>query len=261
MRLLGILAVAVCANSTVSAATIQSFGAGSAVTLADATMNFDVLTSNPSLVSVTEGALVMDYTGSALCLPTGCGGSTGFAGFDYTAFIYNPYSTIPISIGTVDGSDFDALEVRIGTGTAVSVHAYWETYRDSVLVGSGSFSASPQIVGFFNKDGFDNILIGVGRNPLSSFPSRNLIAIDDVSVQYSAIAAVPVPLSIMSTLSALIFLVGFQGWSRGRLRTIRAFGHPDSGDNRLSGRHGGRRIFGDPHFFNFLLAQKPSKGL
>lgn len=66
MRLLGILAVAVCANSTVSAATIQSFGAGSAVTLADATMNFDVLTSNPSLVSVTEGALVMDYTGSGI---------------------------------------------------------------------------------------------------------------------------------------------------------------------------------------------------
>jgi len=78
----------------------------------------------------------------------------------------------------------------------LQVHAAWEAYRDSKLIGSGVFSVLVgDVIGFSDDIGFDEIWIDTNSSPLTGISdanNTNAIAIDDVLVGFT-VADTPVP--------------------------------------------------------------------
>jgi len=138
----------------------------------------------------------------------------GFQGFT-GGFFYKGSALEAVSISVADGTDMLALEVMIGTGYPDSETAgSWETYRDGVLTGSGYFTYVDvgTTIGFYDANGFDELLIGTGRGDQSgSFFATNRLgatAIDNVRVA----TAVPIPAAVWLFGSGL----GLLGWFRRR---------------------------------------------
>jgi hypothetical protein len=202
--------VAICAMlgpSSISAATIQTFGSGSAVTSIDATANFE---SNASLFSnpYTENGLVFTRVGLTLnnngCGFAGCGGAATFPGTSGNYF----YGSTTSSGGYIEidtALTFTALEFVFGWSVPHAV--VWETLLDGNVVGSGSLTgiAGGTIFGFANTTGFDELRIASSATGSVSFNSGDSSpSIDTVRAQF-AVGAVPEP----STWAMMI--LGFSG--------------------------------------------------
>lgn len=189
--------IAIAASITVPsiglAAVVQSIGAGSAVTVADAIANFEnvsAVTSNP----YTENGLSFSRVGlgsnNNQCGYAGCPGHVGFTGFSGN-YVYST-GTGYFSIGRVDGSSFRGLEFTIGTGFFSSfADVSWQAYKDGSLVGNGTTNlAVGTTVGFSDTVGFNELRY------TSNFNNFSAPAFDKVSAQFINSNKVPEPTTV-----------------------------------------------------------------
>ena len=179
--------------STAAATPEQTFGAGSAVTSPDLSATFDSIQDGVPLSLYQEGRLTFVYGGSAACqpAPTGCNSFPSFSAFE-GGFFYGPgNNTIPLIIGTDDGSSMEGIEFILASGFAPSfTGGYWEAYNNGVLTGASAFSADsiPTVFGLSDPLGFDELRIAMFPRG-AGFPCTRFgcdiksVAIDNVVVQ------------------------------------------------------------------------------
>ncbi|MCX2865058.1 PEP-CTERM sorting domain-containing protein [Paucibacter sp. PLA-PC-4] len=200
------LIAALLLSTSAGAATVQTLGAGSALSgTRRLVADFE---ANTALASdFQQGGLLFSYTGSDN--NAGC----GFAGADCVepgaaysaAFVGNYMATSGqnafISIRSLDGS-LKAIELAVDSGYA-SIHGFWQTFRDGTLAGSGNFSlgegGTGGSLGLADAEGFDELryfaFSSAGRSSGFSAP-----AIDSIYL-----AAVPEPAT------AALCLLGLAG--------------------------------------------------
>jgi len=202
------------------AGTIQSLGAGSAVSSVDRSANFNALAEGTNLTGYTEGGLgisVADWSYQSPCCAdfpsTGAFPGAGFSG----GFFY-PWggSEDPVHITAADGLDLFAVELNVGSGFIGhgAVHVYWEAYDDLALVGSGSLDvAKGTVLGFSDPNGFDELRIaGLQFSGATGFGFQAL-ALDNLVAQLdpprdTAATGIPVPpAALLLGLGALLLSV------------------------------------------------------
>ncbi len=184
-------------STSANAAVTLTFGAGSAVTIADRQATFDSITA--------PGIDLSNYTEDSLKITVPNVSYVGFDPFNdgsSTMFHYgssggNNYVTIT---GT-DSATFTGLELKIGDGFFASNGSTlfaWATYLGGSLTGSGNSILAPRgsVVGWSDPTGFDELRIGGASDTLASYNLGDFqaIALDNVRVQIGT-AAVPEPLS------------------------------------------------------------------
>lgn len=190
-------------SGPVCGATIQTFGAGSAVTSIDRSAVFDPLAVNGiPLSDYTEGGLFIGVDGDSWI---GDGYPTVFDPFHipnlpYGPF-YFPYGGSPgwVTIQTTDGRPIFALEFLYGNGWTTgdpygqypwgndAATVEWESWSGGVLVSSGTIGGSPvlemgTVLGFYDTAGFDQLLVKctiAGSIP----PDYQALALDNLDVQ------------------------------------------------------------------------------
>lgn len=204
--------------SSVNAATVQSFGTGTAVTSADFSAEFESAQAdyNPYLEdglafansnSGTPVRITSAFTGS---------GHLGFVGVNDSRMLYRGNMGTPLVISTQDGSELSGIEFNIGTGWSPSNDGgYWEAYRDGAIQGSGGFNVLDftQKISFADALGFDVLFIALtysshvsGVLP-TAFDGNNAIAIDHLRAQ--GLSSVPVPAAIWLFGTGILGLIGF----------------------------------------------------
>jgi len=211
----------------VSAATIQTIGAGSAVTSIDRSASFGSMTSSQAinLDTYSEGGLRITTSGTswgedpslALYDPFHGANSPDHA-FYSIAYGNNDWVTIQ----TVDHKKIFGVEFMYGngwtTGDIYGTYPWgnnnatvdWQTFNGGTLVSSGTIGVSPllemgTILGFNDLAGFDQLLV---RSSISGSgdPTLQAIALDNLQVQVSS---VPLPATYAMLASGLGLLGSF----------------------------------------------------
>lgn len=141
-----------------------SFGSGSAVKYVQYAADFEL---NKNLLSnYLEGGLLFSYSGEddnagcgyagVNCVAPGDSYSAAFAGNYMATSGSNAY----LSIKATD-RDLTALEFAADTGFDTRVYGYWQTWRDSVMTGSGNFDLGAAglggVIGLSDAAGFDEV--------------------------------------------------------------------------------------------------------
>lgn len=201
-------------SMNVMAATTQSTGAGSAVTLADRTATFDSLTaSSIDLSAYSEDGLFVTVD-DVLYVPFNFFGAGSVAACHYGWGGNESYVTIK----TTDALRMYAVEAKIGSGYGSDdLYVYWETWANDVLVSSGSFQdVKGVIAGWTDPLGFDELRIAAQNQPVTGFGDEQAIALDDVSVNLQAVAIAPVPTLAPFGLLLMGLLVAGLGWAATR---------------------------------------------
>jgi hypothetical protein len=174
MRALALLSLSLALPlaSNAAATVVQTFGSGSAVSVVQATADFEstnALFDNPYV----EGGMSFSRTNLSLnnnsCGFAGanCSGNpAGFAGFSgnfmYGALILEHEGFFDIS--APNGLAFSGLELLIGTGYQLDAahlnFVSWKAFKSASQVGAGSFSAASVVaIGFSDPAGFDTLRI------------------------------------------------------------------------------------------------------
>ena len=188
------------------AGTIQTLGAGSAVSSVDRSANFDALAEGTNLTGYTEGGLGISVADRSFQSPC-CADfpSTGpYPGAGFSGGFFYPWggSDDPVHITAADGLDLFAVELNVGSGFIGqgAMHVYWEAYDDLALIGSGSFDvAKGTVLGFSDPNGFDELRIaGLASSGSTGFGFQalaldNLVAQLDPPRDTQAATGVPVP--------------------------------------------------------------------
>lgn len=163
IALVGLLA----GGSVAAAATIQLFGAGSAVGTVEAAADFESVASlfdNPYIEDGMSFSRVNVSDNNDGCGFAGCPSHPGF----YPGFVGNYMYGLGddglssyISIEAPTEQVFKGLEFTAGTGLdpVSSPLGYWVTLLNDAIVGSGTFSLAggPIVVGFLDSIGFDEL--------------------------------------------------------------------------------------------------------
>ncbi len=184
--------------------TVQTFGSGSVVSVADRVATFDVLTSTNTieLGGYSEGGLSIT-TGSqawgadppymlAALHPFGGVGEPNLAFFGMA------YGTSEwVTIQTVSQSTMYAVELMYGNTWSLNGTSWgnnqgyveWQTLNQGLVISSGQVGPNPilplaTILGFFDSAGFDQLQVKC-RIANSSPPTDQAIALDNVVVQLS----------------------------------------------------------------------------
>lgn len=191
-------------HSNAQAAVVVSTGSGSAVSIIEASANFEstnALNNNP----YSENGLSFTRTNLSFnnnsCGFAGCSGSfPNFSG-NYMYGVSPQGTTGYFDIMTTGGKVFAGLEFVSSNGFGNNPETVvWSAFLNNVQVGSGSFSvANGTILGFSDPTGFDDLRYTVNYNgAIVSAP-----AFDSVVAQFTA--AVPE----LSTWAMMI--LGFAG--------------------------------------------------
>jgi len=198
----------------VRAATIQTFGTGSAVVSADGSATFDSLTANNvvHLDTYVEGVLRVTTSGdswaadlnlSAKLDPFHVANAPDRA-FHATAWGNEDWVTIQ----TTNRAPMYGVEFMYGncwtTGDIYGQYPWgndkgfveWQTWKNDVLVSSGQIGPNPglplaTILGFYDPAGFDQLLVRC-RIESSSPPNLQVIALDNLSVMLTNRPPAPV---------------------------------------------------------------------
>lgn len=181
MKKLVLLSLLLFAGS--ASATIISTGAGTAVTSADHTANFNTLTSGVDLTSYTEGGLSISAPGTHCCLNG--------------TFYENGGNNSWVTIKTISGSAMRGVEFLDNQWWQIGQtnYLFWETSLNNVVTGSGMNYAvtTGDIIGFSDNSGFDTLKVGISYNLNEGLGFHQAIAIENLSVQ---LATVPEPASL-----------------------------------------------------------------
>ena len=211
-----------------NATTTQSQGPGSAVTSVDRSATFDTLTSSNAVNLDTYSENGLRITTAS----TSWGEDPALArldpfhganGADHAFYAMANGSDTWVTIETSDSRPIFGIEFMYGntwtTGDIFGPYPWgnhnavvdWQTWRGDAIASSGTIGNSPllemgTIVGFYDADGFDRLLV---RSPIASSADPNLqsIALDNLRVQLSP---VPEP----ATVSLLALGVGCLGLAR-----------------------------------------------
>ena len=191
--LVGVALVSLPAHATV----IQTLGAGSAVSVANASADFEnvaALSSNPYL----EDGLQFSRTGLTFnnngCGFSGCGGLS-FGSGNYMYGVNSDASLGFFTMSATGGNVFSGLEFAVGTGDGFPNNVTWQAFLGASLVGSGAFSTNTQnvVVGFSDTAGFDSLQI---TNHCCG-GSTEAPAFDRVRAQYGTPVPEPASLAII----------------------------------------------------------------
>lgn len=227
VKVLALMAFGVAFSACLQAETLQSIGAGTAVSAADRTASFDSLTA-------TNTVHLDNYAENGLNITTS--GDSWVAdftpGYQFDPFHGanganpNPYAIAWgnedwVTINTVDHIKIHALEFMYGNGWTTgqiygpypwgsdNASLDWQTWNGNQLISSGILGVTEllavgTIVGFSDAAGFDSLRVR-SAIPGSSTPNLQSIALDNLTVQLSQI---PLPTSVWLFLTALIAGLG-----------------------------------------------------
>jgi hypothetical protein len=191
------------------AATVATFGSGSAVTSVINAADFEL---NTDLISgYTEGGMVFSYNGSDdnnSCGYAGCEFHSGFYPGFSDNYMFTKGADSFISIKKVDSSSFTGIEFAAGSGYSGGIYGFWETYKNTAITGSGSFF-SPEVVvlGLYDPVGFDEV-------HYTSYYTANLTLGDITAGAIDTVraGAQMQPIPEPSTLALLVSGLLFVGW-------------------------------------------------
>jgi hypothetical protein len=196
------------------AATIQTIGVGSAVSVVDRSATFDTLTSsNPvDLGNYSEGGLFIttgmtswaDDVNLAARLDPFHGANAPDRAFFCVSWENREWT----SIRTTNQAVIHGVEFMYGNGwtTGDPYGPYpwgnpdavleWQTWRDNTNVFSGSVGGTPllqmgTIVGFYDPAGFDELLMKA-TIASSGDPTLNALALDNLNVMLTNVPPAPV---------------------------------------------------------------------
>ncbi len=228
-----LLAIAACAG----AATVQTEGAGSAVSIVDRATTFD------DLDYTHNGTTLSDYSSNGLYVRVD---GDSFAGNGPASWPYlNPFHinspgsppgayyypgggfSCPnlgsygwVTIETTDATTIYGVEFLYGNGWTTGdidgsltgypwgnagAYVEWQTLRAGTVVSSGQIGPDPVlnlgvVLGFFDPDGFDQLLVRC-RHPNSYDPALQVLAMDDLNVQLTV--PEPATLALLAALSGV----------------------------------------------------------
>lgn len=168
------------ASATSHAAVVTSFGAGSAVTGAPTYQTgFDNIQDGVSLLNYTEDDIVASVDGTQCCFA----GGVHYAGGGNYSYV---------SISTVGGNAFGAMEVDVGSGFGISTHnVAWQTLLNGAATGSGVItvdnigdSTGFAVLGWADANLFDTLLLGAGpsADDYSQLGQFQAIALNSVKI-------------------------------------------------------------------------------
>ena len=207
---IAVAAVGSLACVQLQAATTQTLGVGSAVSVADRAATFDTLTAayTAELNNYTEGGLSVT-TGSqawgadppymiAAMHPFGGVGEPNLAFFGMAN------GTVEwVTLQTTNQALMHAVEFMYGNtwshqGTSwgdAGAFVEWQTLNNGLVVSSGAigtngYLALATILGFYDPAGFDQLLVKC-RHPQSVDPNLQAIALDNLTVQLTNVPPAP----------------------------------------------------------------------
>jgi len=196
------------------AATLQTFGPGSAVAAADASATFDSLTANHvvHLDTYVEGVLRVTTSGDSWAADLNLSAqldpfhlaSAPDRAFHATAWGNEDWVTIQ----TTNRAHLYGVEFMYGncwtTGDIYGQYPWgndlgfveWQTWKNDVLVSFGQIGPNPvlplaTVLGFYDPAGFDQLLVRC-RIDNSSPPNLQVIALDNLSVMLANRPPAPV---------------------------------------------------------------------
>ncbi len=194
-----------------SAATIQTIGAGSAVSLADRIATFDALTATNTieLGNYAEGGLRIT-TGSqnwgadppymlAAMHPFGGIGEPNLAFFGMANGTAEWVIIETVNAATMHGVEFMYGNTWSYQGTSWGndqAYVVWQTLLNGTVLSTGQVGPSPllplgTVIGFYDPAGFDQLQVKC-LIANSSPPDYQAIALDNVSVQLTNLPPAPI---------------------------------------------------------------------
>lgn len=194
------LLVVMCA-ATAQAQVTQTFGAGSAVSVVQASASFEsqnALFDNPYVedgLSFTRTNLTFNNNG---CGYAGCEPPSYPNGFTFPGnYMYGVGFNGYFDMFAATGQSFKGLEFMIDNGYAQQPFTVmWEAYLSGNLVSSGVTAANRgSIIGFSSNTGFDDL-----RYTTNDLGSGNAPAFDELRAEYtSTTTPEPAALVLMAT--------------------------------------------------------------
>jgi|GEM_PF-5804171 len=208
-----IVGACVACGNLAYAETIQTIGAGSAVTSIDRSAVFDALAVNGiPLSDYTEGGLFIGVDGDSWI---GDGYPTVFDPFHIPGLPYGPFyfpfggSPGWVTILTTDNRLIFALEFLYGNGWTTgdpygqypwgnnAATVEWQSWKYGAMVSSGTIGVSPilemgTVLGFYDTAGFDQLLVKC-TIANSEPPDYQALALDNLYVQTTSNGACCLP--------------------------------------------------------------------
>ncbi|MBI3834106.1 MAG: hypothetical protein HY287_07230 [Planctomycetes bacterium] len=190
-----------------NAATIQTIGAGSAVTSIDRSATFGTLTSSNvvHLDTYSEGGLSITTSGDSWAADTDITWLTTFDPFHGANSPDRAFYSIAwgnedwVTIKTTDSRKLFGVEFMYGNGWTMGQMPYpwgnnggivdWQSWNGDSMSYSGSVGGMQvlemgTILGFYDPAGFDRMLVRC-THPQSGNPLLQVIALDNLNVQLS----------------------------------------------------------------------------
>jgi hypothetical protein len=184
-------------SNQVDAATIQTLGAGSAVTSIDRAATFNAIASSGiALSDYIEGNLFVGANADSLLGYDPFGGANGADPYFYCLDSGSLGSGVDawVTIRTTDSQRIFGVEFLYGNswtgGTPWgnnNAWLTWETMKGSTIVSSNQTGPSPilpvgTVVGFYDPAGFDQLLVKCNA-PNQADPNVQALALDNLYVQ------------------------------------------------------------------------------